>query len=74
MTFNFLSIIDDELKTENKKHQTVFDAYQVQHKINVITKYVYTARWCEKVFEKKQKSYANHPMKKLTMKKAASRP
>ena len=30
--------------------------------LNVITKYVYTAR--EKVFEKMQKSHANHPMKK----------
>ena len=31
MTFNFLFIIGDELKTEKKK-TTMFDAYQVQNK------------------------------------------
>jgi len=30
MTFNFLFIIGDELKTEKKKHQTMFDAYNTK--------------------------------------------
>ena len=49
MTFNFLFIIGDELKTEKKKHQTMFDAYQVQnkcyHKICVHCTLVWKSVW-----------------------------